>query len=289
MDLDRRHFIGLVAAGVTIPAWAGIGNYEIGVIGPSADFANSVKYGFDYHEPSVCEIANMSNNAFALFRDQVLSSPIRCKSLNLFTSPPGYLSKLPVESVVGNNVSMDKLNEYVTKALDRCKQLGGECAVWGSSASRNVPDGFSRDKAWEQIRDFLRMSDPIARSNGIVIGIEPIRAQNGNILTTGAEALKMVYDVDRPNIRMIIDYWQMSSMHETPEILLTAGKNVVHLHFARLEPHGWPTLDDNDPGYAPFFANIKKIGYRGGISIEAPGSYARDAASSLAFFRKELA
>jgi sugar phosphate isomerase/epimerase len=220
----------------------------------------------------------------------VLSSPIRCKSFNQFTSPPGYLSKLPVERVVGNDVSMDKLTEYVSNALDRCKQLGGECAVWGSSASRNVPDGFSRDKAWEQIRDFLRMSDPIARANGIVIGIEPIRAHDGNILTTGAETLKMVHDVDRHNIRMIIDYFQMSSMHESPDIVLNAGKkNIVHFHFARLQPHGWPTLEDVDPGYAPFFANIKKIGYRGGISIEAPGTYAHDAASSLAFFRKELA
>ena len=288
MNFDRRYFIGIVAAGLTIPAWARIGNYEIGVIGPAAGFADSVKYGFDYHEPSVCEIAHMSNDEFARFRDQVVSSPIRCKSLNLFTSPPGYLSNLPVEHVVGNDVSMDKLSEYVSKALERCKQLGAECAVWGSAASRRVPDGFSRERAWEQIRDFLRMSDPIARTNGIVIGIEPIRDRDCNILTTGAETLKMVHDVDRPNIRMIIDYFQMSSMHESSDILLKAGKNIVHFHFARLEPHGWPTLDDDDPGYTAFFANIKKIGYRGGISIEAPGSYARDAAPSRAFFRKEL-
>jgi sugar phosphate isomerase/epimerase len=88
---------------------------------------------------------------------------------------------------------------------------------------------------------------------------------------------------------MIIDYYQMTSMHENPDIILAAGKEIVHFHFARMEPHGWPTLQDNDPGYAPFFANIKKIGYRGGISIEAPGTYPKDAAPALAFFRKELA
>lgn len=289
MNLNRRHFMGLVAAGMAMPAWAGVGNCQFGVVASAAEFADAVKYGFDYHEPSVCEVANMSDEAFTRFRDEVLASPIRCKSLNFFTSPPAYLSKLPIQYVVGEHVSMDGLKEYVTRSMDRCKQLGAECVVWGSSDSRRVPEGFSRDRAWNQIRDFLRMSDPIARSNGIVIGIEPIRAQSGNILTTGAETMKMVHYVDRPNIKMIIDYYQMTSMHESPDIILTAGKDIVHFHFARMDPHGWPTLQDNDPGYAPFFANIKKIGYSGGISIEAPGSYAKDAAPSLAFFREELA
>ena len=42
-------------------------------------------------------------------------------------------------------------------------------------------------------------------------------------------------------------------------------------------------------GYAPFFATVKKTGFRGGLSIEGRGTFEADAVASLAFFRKELA
>ncbi len=133
------------------------------------------------------------------------------------------------------------------------------------------------------------MTDPIAKSHGIVIAIEPIRAPDCNILNTGAETLKMVRAVGRPNIKMMIDYYQMRSMNESSDIIWVARKDIVHFHFARLQPHGWPTLLDQDPEYSQFFSEIKRIGYHGGISIEAPGSFEKDAAASLAFFRNELA
>jgi D-psicose/D-tagatose/L-ribulose 3-epimerase len=288
MNPNRRHLLKLLALGFAVPAWASVANYQFGVTAITSKFADAVKYGFDYFEPSACEVANMDDDAFARFRDQVLASPIRCSSLNLFTSPPGDFPNLPTLYVVGQNVNMEQLHDYVSKALARCKQLGAECVVWGSAESRKVPEGYSRDKAWEQIRDFLRMCDPIARSHGIVIAIEPIRTPACNILTTGAEVLKMVHAVDRPNVKMIIDYYQMSSMNESSDIIWTARKDIVHFHFGR-GSRGWPTLQDEEPGYGPFFSEIKKIGYHGGISIEGRGSIERDTAACLAFFRAHLA
>lgn len=41
--------------------------------------------------------------------------------------------------------------------------------------------------------------------------------------------------------------------------------------------------------YGRFFELVKKTGFRGGISIEGKGTLEKDAAASLAFFRKELA
>jgi D-psicose/D-tagatose/L-ribulose 3-epimerase len=288
MNLNRRHFLGVLAVGFASPGWASFGNYQFGAAAPTSKFADAVKYGFDYLEPSVCEVANMNDDAFARFRDQVLASPIRCSSLNLFTSPPSTFPNLPVLYVVGQQVNMEQLHEYVSKALARCKQIGAECVVWGSAASRKVPEGYSRDRAWEQIRDFLRMADPIAKSHGIVVAIEPIQASNCNILTTGAEVLKMVHAVDRPNIKMIIDYYQMRSMNESSDIISAARKDIVHFHFGR-GARGWPTLQDGDPEYGPLFSEIKRIGYHGGISVEGPGSFEKDAAACLAFFRTQLA
>jgi sugar phosphate isomerase/epimerase len=293
MNFHRRQFLaGTLAALAARRAVAGFGKYTFGVVAPTRDFDNSVKYGFDYHEPSVCEVAGMSNAEFDRFKDHVLSSRIRCLRLNFFTSPPAGFD-LPVIRIVGPDVDKSAVRAYVEKSLDRCKQLGAQRIVWGSSASRKVPDGFPREKAWVQIHEFLAMTDPIARSHDILVAIEPIRSPGCNILTTGAEVLKMQREVNLPNIKMMIDYYQMRAMNEDPEILWTARKEIVHIHFANPNlNHGtslWPKNLDEDPEYGKFFALLKKIGYAGGISIEAKGTYEDCAADSLAFFRKELA
>jgi sugar phosphate isomerase/epimerase len=289
MKVSRRTFLA-AAAGATaaVRSFAGFGKYLFGVAGPASDFDNSVRYGFDYHEAHVWEVANMPEGEFEKFKNHVLGSPLRCRRFNLFSASWGD-SDSPAIRVVGPNADTAAARAYVERALPRCRQLGAEIIVWGSAASRNVPEGFSRARAWAQIQDFLRMVDPIARSQNITIAIEPLRTAESNILNTGAEALKMVRELNLPNIKMMIDYFHLRSMNEDPEILWTARHEIVHLHFSN--PHGrvWPRDPAEDPQYSRFFGFVKKIGYTGGITIEAIGKYEESAAGALAFFRRELA
>lgn len=281
MKIPRRQF--LLSAGATAlaaRAWARIGKIEIGVCRPSRDLGEAVQFGFDYLEPSVAEIAVMDEPAFQAFKAAVLGSPIRCESFNSF------IRKL---RVVGDDVHPEELKSYLESSFERCGQLGGKVVVWGSAGSRNVEEGYSRERAWEQIQSFLRLAGDIARPKGIVIAIEPLRKKESNIINTGAEALRLVREVDHPNVKMIIDYFHLREENEKPEIILQARKEIVHFHFAN--PHGrvWPKDPSEDAEYGRFFELVKKIGFRGGISIEARGSFEEDAAASLAFFRKELA
>jgi sugar phosphate isomerase/epimerase len=291
MKVSRRQFLGgLGVAASAIPALARFGNYEFGAVKNSVDFADAYRFGFDYHEPSVSEIAGMSEGEFSKFKEQVLASPIRCKRMNFFTAPPGGFPNLPVMRVVGNDASMEALTNYVERSLERCRQLGCIIAVWGSEGSRSVPPGFSRERAWEQIKDFLRMTDPIAKAKGIVVAIEPIPGRDREgIISTGAQALKLVEEVNLPNIRMMIDYFQMHAANENADIVWTARERIVHFHFANAIKGGWPKDPSDDPEYGHFFSLVKKMQYRGGISIEARGTYAEDGAAALAFFRQMLA
>jgi sugar phosphate isomerase/epimerase len=289
MKVSRRTFLAAAAGGMAaVRSFARFGKYIIGVAGPASDFDDSVRYGFDYHEAHVWEVANMPEGEFQKFKDHVLASPIRCRRFNLFIASWGDLAS-PAIRIVGPHADLAAARAYVERSLPRCRQLGAEIVVWGSAASRNVPEGFSRERAWAQIQDFLRMADPIARSQNITIAIEPLRTAESNILNTGAETLKMVRELNLPNIKMMIDYYHLRSMNEDPEILWTARQEVIHIHFAN--PHGrvWPKDPAEDPEYSHFFAVLKKIGYTGGITIEAIGTYEESAAAALAFFRRELA
>jgi len=279
--LTRRAFLGgLSAAALATAAWSKESKVQVGVC--SRDVASAVKYGFDYIEPGAADIAAMSDEQFRQFSAAILESPIRCDAFN-------SLVRRPDLKVVGNDVSAAALREYLGPCLARCRSLGASVAVWGSAGSRNVPEGFPRERAQQQIAEFLHLAGDVARQHDIVVAIEPLRHQESNILNTGAEALKMVRTVKHPNVRMIIDYYHMREENEDPAILETARHEIVHMHFAN--PHGrlWPHDLAEDDHYTTFFQLLKKTGYTGGISIEGHGTFDADAAASRAFFRQALA
>jgi sugar phosphate isomerase/epimerase len=245
------------------------------------DVAAAVKYGFGYIEPSAAEIAAMSEDKFREYADQVLSSPIRCEAFNSFIRRPELV-------VLGNEVPVTALNDYMEACLARCRTLGASIVVWGSAGSRKVPDGFSRERARQQIAEFLSRAGDIARRYEIVIAIEPLRKQESNILNSGAESLEMVRMVKHPNVRMIIDYYHLREENENPSIVETAKNEIVHLHFANPAGRIWPRDPGEDKDYELFFRYLKNVKYTGRISIEGKGSFEVDAVRSLAFFKQAL-
>ncbi|HLY63443.1 MAG TPA: sugar phosphate isomerase/epimerase family protein [Terriglobia bacterium] len=281
--VSRRSFfatLGAAAWAAPVIALAKTGSVEVGVCAKTAELENAIHYGFDYLEPSVAEIAEMNEAQFADFKARLLASPIRCECYNTFFHK---------QRVVGDDVNRAALKEYMEIALNRCQRLGGSVAVWGSSGSRNVAEGYSRDRAWTQIQEFLRLAGDVARSSGIVIAIEPLRKQESNIINTGAEALRLVREVQHPNVKMIIDFYHLRVENEDPQIVWEARDEIVHFHFANPQGRRWPRDPGEDPMYGRFFELVKKIQFRGGISIEGRGTFQDDAAASVEFFRRELA
>jgi sugar phosphate isomerase/epimerase len=66
----------------------------------------------------------------------------------------------------------------------------------------------------------------------------------------------------------MIDFYHLASEKEDPAIVILAKDHIRHLHVAnpvgRVFPLTWEEFD-----YAPFFANLRKIGYDKRISVEA--------------------
>lgn len=280
--MTRREFLMAAgAAGISIPALASVEGIKIGVCASTQELDQVVSYGFDYIEPAAASVAEMSEAGFQAFKTKLMASPIRCECYN------GFIRQKDLR-VVGDEVNWDALTDYLNKSLARCRELGGSIVVWGSAGSRNVPPGYSRDKAWGQIRNFLGKAGEIARRHQMMIAIEPLRHQESNIINTGAEALQLVHGVNHPNIKMIIDYYHLRVENENPDIVWKARKEIVHFHFANPNGRLWPKSPAEDPEYGEFFKLVKKIGFHGGISVEGRGSLAQDATASLAFFRQEI-
>jgi D-psicose/D-tagatose/L-ribulose 3-epimerase len=217
--------------------------------------------GFDYVEVSVTEIAGLSDSDFDAAVERVKEVGIPTPNANLFL--PGSMRLTGPDAT-----DPEQQIAYVRKAFARLARLGVKIVCFGSGAARRVPDGFSKEDAFKQLVAFGKRIAPEARVNGITIVIEPLRRQESNIINTAAEGLELVNAVSDPNFELLIDFYHLASEKEDPAIVLRAREHIRHLHMAnpqgRVFPLKWEEFD-----YAPFFANLRRIGYAGRISIEA--------------------
>jgi D-psicose/D-tagatose/L-ribulose 3-epimerase len=233
---------------------------QVGVCTPLKDIDAAKTAGFEYLELGTSEITALSDADFdaALSRVKQLGLPVPVTNLFL----PATLK------VTGPEVDPEAQLRYVQKAFARLSRLGTGIVVFGSGGARRVPDGFSKDEAFKQLVEFGRRIAPDARTHNITIAVEPLRRQETNIINSAAEGLELVNAIDRPNFQLMIDFYHLASEREDPAIVRRAREHIRHLHMAnpqgRVYPLAWDEYD-----YAPFFANLRAIGYDKRISIEA--------------------
>jgi sugar phosphate isomerase/epimerase len=235
--------------------------------------------GFDYVELSTTEITALSDADFdaavAHAKDVGMPTP----NANLF---------LPGSIKLTGPTPTDPEQElaYARKAFDRLSKFGVKILCFGSGGARRVPDGFSKEEAFKQLVEFGKRIAPEARAKGITVVIEPLRSQESNIINSAAEGFELVKAINDPNFELLIDFYHLASEKEDPEIILRAGTHLRHLHVANPTGRVFP-LKWDEYNYAPFFANLRKIGYAGRISVEASSKdFANEAPQTIALLRR---
>jgi sugar phosphate isomerase/epimerase len=250
----------LLSAGLSLTAaQPPAGKVAVGYCTGLANLEAAKAAGFDYVEVSATEIANLSDADFEAAAAKIKTIGIATPVANLFV--PGAIR------LTGPDTNPEQQNAHVKKALTRLARLGTQIVVFGSGGARRVPDGFAKEEAFKQLVDFGRRAAEEGRAHGITITVEPLRRQETNIINSAAEGLALVDAINHPNFQLMIDFYHLASEQEDPAIVLRAKDRLRHLHVAnpkdRVFPANWEEYD-----YAPFFANLKKIGYDKRISVE---------------------
>jgi sugar phosphate isomerase/epimerase len=190
--------------------------------------------------------------------------------------------------ITGPDVSLEKLRAYIHRIVERTAQVGIKTLVFGSGVARNVPEGFDRKEARRQILDFLRTALPFCARRDIVMVCEPLNRGECNIINSVAEAMEYVWQVDHPNFQCLVDSYHLWLENEPLEHVKDAMPWIRHVHVSDTEGRRPPGLSGKND-YRPLFAELKRGGYAGTISIETI-NYAPildEAAQSLAFLKKQ--
>jgi len=217
--------------------------------------------GLDYIEPAVGSLLCPAEPA-AAFADRLAAAgacAVPAEAANCL---------LPRElKTTGPDVDRSALDVYIATVCRRARQAGLKVLVFGSGGSRQVPEGFDRARATDQLVEHLKRWAPVAAECDLVLVVEPLQKSDCNIVNTVAEGAGIVRRVGHPNVRLLADTYHMGSDGDGPEAIVAAGELIAHTHCAEVAGRVPVGLGGEDQ--RPYFRAMKDAGYAGRISIEA--------------------
>ncbi len=230
---------------------------EIGLLIGSLDRLEDVAaWGYDYAEisPSLLGIDEEAGTIQQKVLERIEASPVPVAAMC------GFLAR---SKVVGPAVDNTQVRDYVIRLFDAMQQTGVSVIGYGSGGSRFVPDGFSRDRAWAQVNDFLQMCADLGEPRGVQVALEPYNYDDANLINTVPEGVEMVRKVNRPGIQLMADFFHMRLNSESFDTLATAGPHLIHAHIA--EPgRGHPQTTSVE--HAAYLQALYEVGYYGRVT-----------------------
>ncbi len=214
--------------------------------------------GFDYVELPAFLIAALGAGDFDALANRVRKLRIPCLASNSMCPPSLRLT--------GPDVSEKAVDDFLDLLFPRLKALGAKAVVFGSAGAKNVPEGFPMDRAFAQLVAMLSKAADRARDNGLRVAIEALNRGESNITLSLAEGAELMRAVDRPEVRMLVDYYHHAIEEEPEEAIVALGNNIIHTHFA--EPKGRVLPFRQKEKYKTFFRSLRAAGYDGGVSLE---------------------
>jgi hydroxypyruvate isomerase len=117
--------------------------------------------------------------------------------------------------------------------------------------------------------DNLRIGADKARDNGVALVIEPIntRSAPGYFLTKSQQAIDIIAEVDRPNVKLLFDVFHLQIMEG--DIITRLEKllpSIGHIQIAAVPSRAEP--DEGEIDYRAVFDALERIGYQGIVGCE---------------------
>ncbi len=202
----------------------------------------------------------------------------------LLAQTEGYHLTDPDPTVRGRTI------KYMQALVKFGVETGGSLQVVGSPQQRNVKDGVSYEQAWEWFKEAMIACAEVPGAEGFIICIEPLAPEtNNNFITHAEEARRMVREIDRPNVKVILDTYSGTHVEDDfPAQIRQTGDLLGHFHcndYNQRAP-GW-----GDTDFVPIMRALLDIGYQGYCSIEVfnfePDPY-EHAARGLATLKQAL-
>ncbi|MGE4283388.1 MAG: sugar phosphate isomerase/epimerase family protein [Clostridia bacterium] len=220
------------------------------------------KIGYDFIELSGREITAMSDEQFKRIADKASAGELRCNGFNDYCSSD--------VAIVGPSYNAKQAEQYAKLICERGYRLNISTIGIGAPMSRRLPEGFSKAEADRQVIEFLNITADIAKQYGITILFESLNDKVSNYVTFISEAVEIVKQVNKDNLKIVADFYHMWMMNEDVINIAYAFPYIYHLHIAQDRDGNRGYLcEDFYHKYKEAIAAVSKQGYNKTISVEA--------------------
>ena len=207
--------------------------------------------------------SEISSNERRRHRETILDEGLTFVGLHwLMASPPGLHVTTPDRAL------RERSWRHVFDLVDLCADLGENgVMVFGSPKQRCTVDGLSREEATRNYTDGLASVAPHAAERGVTILVEALPVGQCDVITTLAEAVAIVNQINSPAVRTMFDTHNAVDEKEGHAILVDRYFDLIrHVHINEMDGRhpGTGTYD-----FKPLFEVLRRRCYRHWVSLEA--------------------
>lgn len=213
----------------------------------------------DYIEISASSVYNYSDEAFLKVKKAVDDGMIKTYSANGLVIPDLRLT--------GGDVNFEAIRNYCDKTFYKLAELGVSMLVFGSGKAKHVPDGFSMEKAWDQLFEVGRIFSEKAKPFGQIIAVEPLSYNEVNIVNTVEDGAFYVSNVNCGNFRLLVDFYHFFNNKEDVSSIVKNAHLLEHVHFAS-KVRAMPKNEEEWMHFRSCIKLLSDIGYKAGVSFE---------------------
>ncbi len=219
-------------------------------------FSSAVAAGVDYLETGFGCLVDYDDAKFFDCKAMLESLNFKCVAANGFI--PGDMK------LVGDSVDYGAIADYLDRGFERAGALGIEKIVLGSGKARSFNEGFSPEKAKEQLAFFLsEFASPRAKKIGAVIVLEPLRFNESSMLHTVAEGVEVATLSGVDNVFSLADLYHVYGNNDSVCGITEFKGKVRHSHIAEPVARRYPMGSDREETiyiYREFLKSLKLAG-----------------------------
>lgn len=233
---------------------------DFGVCTSYSNFAMLKDFGYSYVEARTTDLLRPkeSDQKLAESLAKVKEQEIRIHCCTSFL--PGGLK------ATGPKADHEAVLNYSELIFRRAQLFGAKALVFGSAASRKIPDGFDREKGVAQLVELLKKMAPLAESHGVEVWLEPLNRGEDNLVNTQMEGATILAEVGHPSLGMVCDIFHMARNGEDPKDIQKCLGHIRHCHIAEEAKRTPPGVEKFD--FTPYLQELQSGGYSRTMSME---------------------
>ena len=176
---------------------------------------------------------------------------------------------------------------YLRRCIEIAAALGAGSVVgpmYAAVGKTQCLEPRERQEQWRRAVENIRLAATIAADHGVKLGLEPLNRFETDLINTVDQGLRMVGDIDRANVGLLLDTFHMNiEEKDIPAALRRADGHIVEFH-ACSNDRGTPG-EDHLP-WPAIVAALRDVGFQGPVVIEAFTPIIKEIARAVAIWRQ---